>query len=313
MVPPEGVEDEAGAIDGSESEEELHYYSCSDSESEASSSSAKPAAVVPSAAEQPPLGRVATTSAEGVSEFEQRVALFRCGEGAHTWRPAETASFNVRSATYLKDRRKAPASFSMLELVSVEMLTIGPEGPVPRVALHSDLYPAWARRRGDGRFFFIQNWILPPYQAVMVGALDPEAPWLMDDTPQARVWQRFLAMTLEQQKASLKTIMSIDQGPWLVRHAVPKKPLLACRQLKTHTHYKPLDHFEVVMDVASGGKTEQMATHLVMKALRNLQLSMATLIEGKSEDELPEALLWGASVSNVDTARLRSPKASTSK
>jgi len=202
-----------------------------------------------------------------------------------------------------------PAAFSMLDLVSVEMLHIGPTGAVPRIAMHSDFYPAWARRNGDRRFFFVQNFILPGYQAVLIGALDPEALWLKGGTPQARVWQRFLDMSLDQHKSSLKTIVSIEEGPWLVRRAVPKKPLLAGKQLKTQTYYIPKDHFEVVMDVSSGGKAEQVAVHLVMKALKNLKLSMAILIEGKAEDELPEALLWCGSFSYVDTAKLRCPRA----
>lgn len=197
----------------------------------------------------------------------------------------------------------------MLELLNIDLLRIGPAGPISRAALHQDLYPALARRQGDKRFLFVQNWILPPYQAVIVGALDPNAAWLTADTPQARVWSRFLAMSADEQKAAFKIMLSVEEGPWLVRRAVPKKPIVVGRQLKMSTHHAVGDHFEVVADVTSG-KTEQVARGIVLRALRNVHLAMAAMIEGVHQDELPEALLCCAGLNKVNVARLCCPSAS---
>merc|ERR1712190_720474 len=162
------------------------------------------------------------------------------------------------------------------------------------------------RSKGDKRFLFIQNWIFPPYQAIIVGVLDPDAPWLLADSPQARSWQRFLAASEDERRSLFKVIMSVEEGPWLVKRAVPKKPVLVGKPLKMQTYHQEGDHLEVVVDVSSG-KTEQVATGLVMRALKGLKISMATVIEATREDELPEALLQCVGMQNVNTSLLLSP------
>eukprot|EP00971_Amphidinium_carterae_P330385 6463379-Amphidinium_carterae.1 len=50
------------------------------------------------------------------------------------------------------------------------------------------------------RFFFVVNFVVRPYQAVMTAALDPDATWLKADTPQRRVWTRFLEMSPKERQ-----------------------------------------------------------------------------------------------------------------
>jgi len=294
-VPPEGAEDEAGTISENELEdEEIDYYSCSDDEA-AGEETAKP-----------PTSPIAARKAElaGYRTFRRRLEEFPRGEGAPgapSWSPFDESLFDLRGESYLRDRRKTPAGPSMLELLSVDIFRISPLGPVTRAAEHYDLLPAQHWRSGDTRFLFIQNWIFPPFQAVIVGALDPKAAWLTQDTPQRRAWERFLAMSNQERRNAFKVIMSVEQGPWLVKRAVPKKPVLVGRQLKMETTHEPDRFLEIVVDV-SGGKTEQMATGMVMRAAKSLQLAMTTLIEATHEDELPEVPLLCAAMMNLDTS-----------
>jgi len=194
----------------------------------------------------------------------------------------------------------------MLDLLSVDFFLIGKEGPIFEAASHPDLCPASVRRQGDNRFLFILNWVFPPHQCVMVGALDPQAPWLTADTPQARAWKHFLEMSPEQQRDAFKIIFSVDEGPWLVRRSVPKKPAIIGRQVKMECRHDPGRHLEVMVDVSSGS-TEQVLTGMVMRAMKSLQPVLAVLIEARQEDELPEGVLLCPTLRNLDTSRLQTP------
>merc|ERR1712232_304383 len=95
---------------------------------------------------------------------------------------------------------------------------------------------------------------------------------------------------MEEKKGAFKVIFSVENAPWLVKRAVPKRPFRVGRQMKMNTFYEPNEYMEIVID-ASVGRAERMATNLVMGAVQSIQLAMTTPIEATREDELPEALL----------------------
>jgi len=283
---------------GSTASDEAIYYSCSDA-----SEGEEEGKELPKRRKAPASGSLTSGC------VQDRMRDFPCGDGGHSWRVAEAERFDVRSATYFADRRKQPAGKPMFDLLSVDFFRIGPGGPIWRAHEHSDLHPIQLRKGGERRFLLVQNWIFPPFQVIIVGALDPQAPWLNCKepvAPQAHVWHRFLGMPPEERQRVFKVIMAVEQGPWLVRRAVPRKPLLIGKQLKMHSFHIAGDVLQVTIDVSSG-KTEQVATGMVMHALRGITFSLATLIEGTSEDELPEALLLAASIRCVDTSRFSCP------
>jgi hypothetical protein len=142
----------------------------------------------------------------------------------------------------------------------------------------------------------------------MVGAIDPAV--LAEnghDTPQARVWRRFFAMSDADIKDTFKMIMTVEQGPWLVKRAIPQKPLIIGRQLKMWALKAPCEHMEIVFDVASG-RSEQMAVGIAMKGMSSMHFSLCALIEGRQEDELPEAPLLCAGCQHVDTSAFLCPQ-----
>jgi hypothetical protein len=287
-VPPEGVE---------EVDEAFHSCGEDDSDSEASKQNHSVLA------ESRPV-RSQSSGEPRPARFHERLVGFPRGTDAHEWDTFDESAINVRSASYMTDRKKVPSGRALLELVNLDFFRIPPSGPFVDPANHRDFYPYqhWANK--DGRFLFIQNWVFPPFQALIVSAVDLKAAWLKEDTPQARCWHRFLGESQEDQKKSFKVLAYVEKGPWLVQRAVPKKPVLVGKQLKMSTHHEPGKYIQVTLDVAGGGKADQMAVSMVMKSLSRLQLVLAMLIEGKQEEELPETLLVCAAVSHIDTSRL---------
>jgi len=314
VVPPEGVEDEAGAPQfDNDASVDQQYFSCSEDSDEdqprplstKSLPNSRRLTVNQSSTTATGTGGTGTSSGSGAS-FQQRSNALPRGDGDHKWSKFDESGFNLRSANYLKDRKKQPAGQQMLEVVSVDMFLIGESGPMLQSTAHPDSGFAAARQSGDSRFLVAINFIFPPYQAVMLAAVDPNAEWLAhgpDGTPQARTWNRFLAMSTEEMRSSFKLIMSVEEGPWIVRRAVPKKPVLPGHQLKLQAHHDPGNYLELVLDV-SGGKTEQMATGMVMKSLKSMRLGQMLLIESKHEDELPETPLLCLGMQRVDTSAL---------
>ncbi|CAE7677989.1 EDR2 [Symbiodinium pilosum] len=241
-----------------------------------------------------------------VSGFDKRKADFPQGVGEHSWSIHDASTFKLRSDMYFLDGSKVPSGPAMLQLVDVDLSLLGPHGPVVESAKHPDFACQAFRRRGDNRFMFVWNFIMPPYQTVITAALDPAAPWLLEpETPQARVWRRFLAASLEEQKKKLKLIFSVETGPWVVKKVALKKPTLIGQKISMATSYKRDDHLEITLDVTNGGRGggyEEMVTRMVLRHVKSLECGLCCLIEATQEDELPESTSQDGHMPDVDTA-----------
>lgn len=300
LVPPEGDENEG--VEMGDSDTEREYLSCSgESETEADCSGMS----TPSCSHM-------TQPAGPVGNYRVRAQHFPRGRSACTWNAIGESVFNLRSSTYLRDRQKEPSGPSLFELVDVDIMCIPEDGPAMHVAKQGDFCPRHLRRQGDNRFLLVQNWIFPPFQAILTGALNPEAPWLttQEQTPQARLWRRFLAMDQQERNAAFKIIVAIEGGPWLLKRAVPKKPMIIGKLLQMHTHYEEGDHLEIVCDVSTG-KVQEMGCGMVMKEMKRLDLGVATLMEATNEDELPEKMLFGLLIRRLDTSAVFYPDRSS--
>jgi len=226
------------------------------------------------------------------------------GDGTHSWNVLDASKFDVRGVSYSQDRQKVASGPAMLELLDVDFINVGSNGPICRVTEHMDFFAARHLKSGDGRFLFVQNWVFPPFQAIVTAAVNPAAAWSRDPfSAQARVWRKFLEADNEGRRDLIKIIMTIDNGPWLVRRAVPRKPVLIGKKLKTSTHHEPGKYLEIVFDVASS-RAEQFATATVIGALRKIQVAMAVTIEAREEEELPENLLFAVRAINWDPSKL---------
>mmetsp|Transcript_41409 Transcript_41409/g.75018 ORF Transcript_41409/g.75018 Transcript_41409/m.75018 type:complete len:559 (-) Transcript_41409:28-1704(-) len=238
--------------------------------------------------------------------YLDRAKAFPRGDDNHMWNDFPTSHFNLRSASYHSDKRKEQAGAPLLDMVNVDFHFIGEKGPVLQAADHPDFCPAHQRQMGDQRFFFIVNFIVRPYQAVMTSALDPEAAWLKADTPQSRLWTRFLEMSPKEREDVFKVIGFVYDGPWFVRKLTPKKPVLIGRRVSMTSHHAVGNHIEIVFDIV-GSKKEEMIVSTVLGYLSHLQFVFLAVLEGREEDELPESPLFCQSFKGVDVKKVSVP------
>lgn len=310
LAPPEGAEDEH---DGPGcSDEERQYFSVSEeSEDEAAATnsirrlgarSSKGAGASAASCDSAP------ASSTQVANLARRTEAFRRGCDQHMWTSLAASQIEVRSPEYFMNRRKQRSGQALFELVHADFQLVGPGGPVWRATDHHDFFPAHHWSKGDNRFLLVMNWVFPPFQAVLTGALDPEAAWLAEGTPQRRLWDKFLAMDETERKDVFKLICWVEEGPWLAKRALPKRPVLIGKKLPMRSFHEPGRYLEIVFDVASG-RTEQVAVGIVCGALRRLQIAFSALIEAREDAELPENVMLSASMTNADPAKLFSPEA----
>lgn len=291
--PPEGAEDECSLADSVE-----EYFSVADSDED------NMRRFVP----RRNASARSTSSAESNTGggFQARLAAFPRGKTDECWDSYDASNFPVRSLAYLKDGVKLPSQKVLSELVNLDVVRVSEDGPIRQVSDHPDFYPAFHRRSGDPRFLLVINIFLGQFQAVVCGAIDSSALAL---SPKARdLWYRFLTMPVEEQRARFKLIASIEEGPWLVRNLLPntKKPVIIAKTVQMDSYYTPTSHLELVLDVAHG-KGWDMAVGVVLKQAKKVVITLAFLIEGLNEEELPETMLISAWASRMDTARFVTP------
>jgi hypothetical protein len=288
-LPPDGVEDE---------QSDHEYFSASDEEEV--STAARNANV---SAEL--RARVIASQCHGdvQAPIQSRLKCAPGGPSDHFfWSSFDASVFDVRSASYLDDRLKTPSAPALLEVLNVDIFRSPPDGPVWQTTKNPDCYAQHHWWNGNNHFLFVQNFVFPPYQAVITAAVGPSAEWLHDEkSPNGIAWKRFLEMTPENQRRKLKLIPLLVEGPWLAKKALPKKPAIIGTKIKMETFHEPGKYLEVVFDTSSG-KAEQMITTVLLRAAKGVRLALATVIEGTSVEELPEAALVCASLGNLDTS-----------
>jgi len=104
----------------------------------------------------------------------------------------------------------------------------------------------------------------------------------------------------------LKIIVGVEKGPFLVKGAVRKKPVLIGRKIRTSTCYVPQQSLEIMFDVSSGD-AEKRATSIVLNAAKHVDLSFAFFLESREQSELPETMLVCAMMASLDTSQLYAP------
>jgi hypothetical protein len=108
--------------------------------------------------------------------------------------------------------------------------------------------------------------------------------------------------SVAERRARFKIIPRIEVGPWVVKRAVGQNtPVLLGNKVAT-SYFRGPRYLEVCSDVGSSRSAAHVVA-LVQGALRNLEISIAVLLEGREGDELPEGLLGTVALHRVDLAR----------
>ena len=294
--------EEHGLEEEEEEEEEATPSSCSSLSSTSSGAAAAAAAADHDDAHHGPRKRTRihdkglTDDAERKSSMEMYTArvepVYRGTLPTEFYLEPPSTNLNIRGNTYLEDRIKVPAGEPAMDLVAVDLLE-GDE-PVHNVAAARNGTAQKILHNAD-RPLFVCNFVVPGATWInFVMYFQPRSSRvLLEDSSFARLFRRFREGDQEYRDASFKIIPQVVKGPWIVQRSVgsgsSSVPVILGRRL-TIDYFCTPSYVEVDVNVHSSSVAASI-TKLVRSMTKLVVIDIAFLLEGKTEDELPEKLI----------------------
>ncbi len=230
------------------------------------------------------------------------------------WLCPGNCNFKVRGKNYLVDKKKISAAVPMFELVAVDLLEM--EEPIYHICKHLP-----AVEHSPAPFLFCVQMMVPASPPVSL-VCSWAAPYDMTADPADLVKQfekdhgpipenieAFLKAITEfvagdgpesdaKRNERFKLIPNIARGSWIIKQSVGTTPVLLGKKLATK-YYRGKNYFEVDVDIGANSVAASI-TNLVCGATKSLAIDMGVLIEGRSEDTLPEQLIGTVRLDALD-------------
>ncbi|PKA55689.1 hypothetical protein AXF42_Ash011981 [Apostasia shenzhenica] len=212
-----------------------------------------------------------------------------------SWTAADPSTFLIRSETYLRDQHKVKASGSLMQMVAADWIKSdkreddlgGRQGGI--VKKYAD--------QGGGEFFFIVHIQVPGSTTYSL------ALYYMMDGPVESVplLKRFVEGDDVFRNSRFKLIPYISKGSWIVKQSVGKKACLVGQALEIN-YFRGQNYLELGVNIGSSTVARGVVS-LVLGYLSNLVIEMAFLIQGNTEEELPEFLLGTCRLNHLDASK----------
>ncbi|XP_022958172.1 protein ENHANCED DISEASE RESISTANCE 2-like [Cucurbita moschata] len=208
---------------------------------------------------------------------------------------ADPSLFLIRGQDYLKDSRKIKANGTLMQLAGADWLRSDRRednlGGRPGSIVQN------YAERGGPEFFFIVN-IQVPGSTMYTLAM-----YYMMRTPleSSPLLKSFVEGDDAFRNSRFKLIPYISQGSWIVKQSVGKKACLLGHALEVH-YFSGKNYLEVEIDVGSSTVARGVVS-LVLGYLNNLVIEMAFVIQGNTQEELPEILLGTCRLNHLDVAK----------
>jgi hypothetical protein len=224
------------------------------------------------------------------------------------WSETPAAKFKVRGTKYLQDRIKVPSEASAFHLLCVDLVKVN-QPIFTGLCSHPNerIQRALAKERETGLrilpdFVFAVNLCVPGksyYHWVAYFGVDDIQMIKTHETPLGRVANPFFFGPSDEFRSKVfKLIPRIVEGNFVVKKAVGSKPSILGRKLKQY--YIQNERFmELIVDIGS----DCMAQRIVKLALgyaKTLEVDMMFLLEGVHPSMLPERILGGVRMINID-------------
>jgi len=129
----------------------------------------------------------------------------------------------------------------------------------------------------------------------------PDMALLEEDTPLSRVLKPFFFGSDDGYRdLRFKLIPKIVEGNWVVRKSVGSTPAILGTKLK-QTYHRGTNYFELDVNIASSSVAAGVV-RLAAGYAKTLVVDLALVIQGETEDELPERVVAGWRINNMDLA-----------
>ncbi|XWS66169.1 hypothetical protein CRYUN_Cryun05aG0176800 [Craigia yunnanensis] len=212
-----------------------------------------------------------------------------------SWSAGDTSAFLIRGKNYLKDNQKIKASGTLMQMVGADWL-ISDKREDDLGSRLGGIVQKYAARGGP-EFFFIVNMQIPG------SPMNTLAMYYMIKTPleDHPLLYNFVNGDDAYRNSRFKLIPYISKGSWIVKQSVGKKACLLGQALEAH-YFRGKNYLEVEIDVGSSTVARGVA-NLVLGYLNNLVIEMAFVIQGNTQEELPEILLGTCRLNHLDLSK----------
>lgn len=224
------------------------------------------------------------------------------------WAEPPAASYKVRGPNYLTDSKKMPSESSIFRLLTVDLVKV--QAPIMEglcAQPNERIQKALQREKESGEkelpeFVFAVNLCVPGtsyYHMVAYYGVDDINLLKDEDTPFGRIAKPFFfGESDEFRDKTFKLIPHIIEGNYVVRKAVGSKPTLLGTRLK-QKYIRNERFFELIVDIGSNAVAQRIVK-LALGVAKALVVDMMFVLEGKQEDELPERVVGGLRMKNID-------------
>lgn len=123
-------------------------------------------------------------------------------------------------------------------------------------------------------------------------------------TPSDRCVARFCQSPPSEKNKTLKIVPVVVEGPWVVKSVVGGKPALIGNKLPVNYHYSPPEgknalYLEADLDIVASSAARGILS-VARTYTQVLTIDLGFVVQGNSEDELPEQMLVGARLHGID-------------
>ncbi|WOL16732.1 protein ENHANCED DISEASE RESISTANCE 2 isoform X2 [Canna indica] len=212
-----------------------------------------------------------------------------------SWSMADPSTFLVRGESYLHDHQKIKADSTLMQLVAADWLKSDKrEDDIGGRA--GGIVQEYAAS-GGSEFFFIVHLQVPGSTTYSL------ALYYMMDTPLENVplLESFVKGDDAYRNSRFKLIPYISKGSWIVKQSVGKKAGLVGQALEIN-YFRGSNYIELGVDVGSS-TVARGVVNLVIGYLNSLVIEMAFLIQGNTQEELPEFLLGTCRLNHLDVSK----------
>ncbi|RHN81488.1 putative protein ENHANCED DISEASE RESISTANCE 2, PH domain, START [Medicago truncatula] len=212
-----------------------------------------------------------------------------------SWAPSDPSLFLVRGETYLQDHQKVKANDTLMQLVGADWLRCNTRED-DLSSRPSSIVQKYAAKGGPEFFFVIH--IQMPGSPMYSIALYYMMKTPLEDNP---LLHSFVEGDDTYRNSRFKLIPYISKGSWIVKQSVGKKACLVGQALEIR-YIRGKNYLELDIDVGSSTVARGVAS-LVLGYLNNLVVEMAFLIQGNTQDELPEVLIGTCRLNHMDASK----------